>query len=198
MIKDLSFTKVSGEFKDAISVLKLDMSKIGSIYDGHEEKFFPVFFLVVPPVLNLIFAMISFSSMGAIFSRFVLWPIVIPFLSVVASAFIVSVVLNKWLKISVKYLGVFRVVCYSSVILWVSTIVFLLDTVGILHASNLFNLVFNIGVVWMVVVVYKFLFDYLKIAQNNAYIVLAVYIVGYLLSQKILGTLFVGSYYRIF
>ncbi|OGJ42279.1 hypothetical protein A3B60_03505 [Candidatus Peregrinibacteria bacterium RIFCSPLOWO2_01_FULL_39_12] len=198
MINNLSFTRFSSEFKNAFSVLRLDVSKIASIYESSSEKFFPVFFLAVPPVLNLIFAMLSFSSFGAIFSRFVLWPIVIPFLSVVAAAFIVCTVLKKWLKISIKYLGIFRVVCYSSVVLWASTVVFLLDAVGILQASNLSNLIFNIGAVWMVIVMYKFLFDYLKIAQNNAYIVLAVYVIGYLLSQKILGSLFVGSYYRIF
>lgn len=198
MIKDLSFTKIFGEFRNAVSVLKLDMGKIGSVYESPGEMFFPVFFLIVPPVLNFIFAVLSFSSFGAIFSRFVLWPIAIPVLSIAAASFIVSAVIKKWLKISIKYSGVFRVVCYSSVVLWASTVVFLLDAVGILQASNLFNLVFNIGVVWMLVVLYRFFVDHLKIAQNNAYIVVAVYIVGYLLSQKILGSLFVGSYYRIF
>lgn len=193
MIKNLNF-----EFKNAVSVLKLDMGKIASIYESPGEKFFPVFFLAVPPVLDLIFAAFSFSSIGSVFSKFVFWPIVIPFLSVVAAAFIVSAVIDKWLKISVKYLGVFRVVCYSSVVLWASAIIFLFDTVGIVQASNLSNLVFNIGVVWMIVVMYRFFIDHLKIAQNNAYIVIAVYVVGYLLFQKILGSLFVGSSYRIF
>ncbi|MFA6305754.1 MAG: hypothetical protein WC651_03425 [Candidatus Gracilibacteria bacterium] len=190
---------VISEAKDALAILKFDKVKMASVAARPDATRNGIIILVVPAVFNIVFGALSFpSGFSAIFSRFLVWPLLIPVISFAGMVFGVSFVARKYFHGVGHDIGFFRVLSYASIASWVSIPVVILSILGIFDVFNLFSLI-NLAVIVLVFAVcYHLLLDYHKVKKDDAIKVIAIGVVGYFILQWILGRVFVGSVYRYF
>lgn len=194
------FNQIIGELKDAIAVLRLKESAIHSVYEKKSATKWGIIILAVPVVVNLILSSLLFpSGFSAIFSRFLFWPTLIPFLVLAASFFVISMVAEKIFKVTnANHTGFFRVLAYASLVLWVTMAPFLLGIIGLDLGIGFFNLIWLAGFIWILAVAYNVLIKDYKMQQNDVFICLASGVVAYFIFKLILGKILVGNYYRFF
>jgi hypothetical protein len=187
------------EIKDAIQLLKLNKSKISSIAGNKSATVFGVIFLVIPPVLNIIFSSLSFSSgFGSIFSRYLLWPIFIPALSYAGTSFLMSLVAEKVFHGGKDHVGFFRIMAYASVAMGVTVVPFLFMLLGIMDAYGLFRLLYIIAGAWVLYVAFHVLMEHSKLTKENAIFTVVAGIVISIIIESILASLLVGVGYRLY
>ncbi|MFA7685264.1 MAG: YIP1 family protein [Candidatus Gracilibacteria bacterium] len=186
---------IVNEVKVAISVLKLDKVKMAEVAKNKEATFLGIGFLAVPAIINVILTALTFpSGFGSIFSRFLLWPIVIPVLSTVATTFLVSLVAEKAFKGNKDHVGFFRIVSYASVVLWVTILAYLLRLIGL----ELVFLASLVAGLYLLYVIYNILMEHHKLTKEHAiYTIIAAFFISILVSS-ILGNVLVGSGYRMY
>lgn len=187
------------ELRNAWEIVLLKRSRFSEVYNSG-EKFLPaLLILFLPPVLNLFLSSLMFpSGFGVIFSAVVFWPMIIPTFSLVACIFILFLVVDKWLAIELKWLGIFKLLAYASLPLWLSPVPFLLELLGVSSISVLFGAIWHFAVAWVFVVAYYFLRYQLKLSDRDLAISMVVTVLSYFVAQSILGRLLVGTYYRLF
>jgi hypothetical protein len=184
-------------FKDAVSVLKLDQNKMLEVSSDKSATIWGVIILAVPPLLNLLLTSLAFpSGFGVIFSRFLLWPILVPVLAVSATIILMSVLAVKAFKGQGSYINFFRTVSYAGIALWATIIPYLLAIFGLIDPVGLYNLVWLAALAWMVVVSYHMLLKYHKVTQQDAVIIIVIGVLGFFILRSILGEILVGSSYR--
>ncbi len=187
------------EIKDGIAILQLSKPVMAAVAARPSAKKWGFVILAVPPVVNLILSSMLFpSGFGAIFSRFLFWPMIIPTLSLVGAIFGMSYAAEKFFKTGHNHWAFFRVLAYSSIFLWLTIVPFLLGLLGILDPSGLYNLVSLVGAIWVFVVAYHLFLEWGKLSKQNAAIIVVGGFIAYLIFQLILGRILVGKYYRIF
>lgn len=187
------------EIKDGIAILQLNKPVMAAVAARPSAKKWGFVILAVPPVVNLILSSMLFpSGFGAIFSRFLFWPMIIPTLSLVGAIFAMSYGAEKFFKTGHNHWAFFRVLAYSSIFLWLTIVPFLFGLLGILDPSGLYNLVSLVGVIWVFVVAYHLFLEWGKLSKQNAAIIVVGGFIAYLIFQLILGRILVGKYYRIF
>lgn len=189
--------QIISHFNDAIAVLKLENSKMVEIAGRKEATKWGIVILVVPPVANFILAALNFSSgIGVIFSRFLLWPIFIPVLSIVGTTFLISFVAKSMFKGAGNHIAFFNVIAYSGAVLWITIIPFFLAFLGFLDAFGLFNLISIASAIWMLVVTYRMLMIHHKLNQQDATVTIVAGIIGFAILKSLLGGILVGDSYR--
>jgi len=187
------------EVKDAIKIIRLDKPKMTEISKKSSATKMAVIFLVVPFVVNLIFATLSFpSGFGAMFSGFFLWPIFIPVVSIVAMIFCMSIVAKKFFKGTGNDIEVFRTLSYpAAAILALDMVPFLLMLLIGFNAYSLANLINICAMAWTLVVGYYFLPESHKLNQQNLIIVLVIGGITYFIIGYLLGAILMPGTYRI-
>lgn len=184
--------------KNLVSVLKLDKEAMIRVSEDKEATKWGALAFSIPAVVNLTLASFTFpSGFGVIFSRFMLWPMLIPVISVVLSVFLMSFVAVKWFGGKGNHIGFFRVAAYGSSVLWVSIVPFVLGLLGILDPIGLYNLIWLLGAIWILVVCYQMLLMHHKLNDKDALIVVVIGVFGNLLFKNILGGVLVGNSYRL-
>ncbi|MFH1284444.1 MAG: hypothetical protein ABIH78_02535 [Candidatus Peregrinibacteria bacterium] len=183
---------------DAVKILKLDEGKMLEVSGKKNSTQWGIVILLVPPVINLILAALAFpSGFGVIFSRFLFWPIFVPVISLASVIFFVSFIAQKSFGGKGDNIGFFRTMAYSSLVLWISVIPFLLSLFGIIDAMSVYNLVSIVALAWMFVVAHKMLVSYHKLNRHDVVFALIVGIVSYFVAAAIFGRIFVGRAYRL-
>lgn len=191
--KDLPIVK---EIKDAVEILKLNKLKMAEVAARPAATKWGFVIILAPVVVNLILMAIRMpSGFGSIFSAYILWPFVIPVASFVAMIFIINFVAEKVFNAKGDYWSLFKVLAYASIVLWVSVIPWI---IGSFDSYQLFNLILFAGGIWTLVVAYHWLMEHNKLNQQNAVVTLVISIVACVIVQSILGTILVGTGYRIF
>lgn len=189
-------TLIITQIKNAVSILRLNKEKMLEVSQNKNATIWGIAFLVLPVIINLILMAVSFpSGFGVIFSRFMLWPMLVPVISIAGSVFLMSFLAEKFFKGVKDHLGFFRTVSYAGIALWASIIPFLLF--GILDQIGLFNLIMIAVGVWMLAVSYHMLLIQHKIKPNEAMIVIVGGVIGYLILTRILGLLLIGDSFRM-
>lgn len=191
---------IVNEIKDAVAVLKLDRVKMAEIAKNKESTLVGVGILVVPAVLNLILVSLSYDSgFGSAFSKYLLWPILIPVLSFVATIFLVSLVAEKFFHGGKDHLGFFRIMAYASIVLWVNVLPFLMGFIGMgIDAYSLFNLVGLAGNIYLLYVLYYVLMEHHKLNKERAvYAIIVAFFIS-IMASSILGNVLIGSAYRFY
>ncbi len=187
------------QFKNVLSILSLDKAVIANVSSKKESTLWAIIFFVLPIILNIFLAILIFpTGFGAIFSRFLFWPIVIPFLSFLIVLFLISFGVGKFLGKKVDFGSIFRVFGYASVVLWLTVISFLLNLIFGVNFGLFFNAVWVLGGILIFVVLYTFLKDVIKLNSQDVLVVIISAYIGYFLVQMILGRILVGPFYRIF
>lgn len=185
------------QIKNLVSVLKLEKEGFIRVAMDKSATFLGIFILIVPPILDLILASQAFpSGFSVMFSRFMMWPMFIPVLSISGVIFLMSFTANKLFNGIKDHIGFFRTVSYSSVILVVTIVPFILGFFGILDPIGLFNLIWMIGSIWIFVVSYNMLLIHHKLSKQDAIAVIVIGIIGYFIIRNILGGFLVGESYR--
>lgn len=186
------------QVKDAIAILKLDKTKMASVAERSDTVKWGIIILAVPPLLNIIlFSQLFPSGFGTIFTSVVFWAMLIPTLSVVGSIFAMSLIAERFFKAGSFHWQFFKVLSYASVTFWLTPLAFLLDLIGLIDASGIFNLIWSIGMIGVFVVAYNFLVHHKHLSQKDAALTLIGGVVAYYLLQQILGNILVGRYYRM-
>ena len=188
------------QVEGAIAVLKLDKAKMAEIARNKEATVFGIVFLAAPVVVNIILLALAFpSEFGSIFSRYLLWPIVIPVLAFAANAFLMSLIAEKAFKWNSDHVGFFRIMSYASVVLWVTVIPFVLLVVGLgLDAFSLFSLVSLAAGLYLLYIAYNVLMEHHKLTKENAvYTIIAGFFIS-IVVNSILGNILVGGGYKMY
>ncbi len=190
---------VISEAKDALAILKFDKVKMAHVAGKAEATRNGIIILLVPALFNILFGAMSFpSGFSAIFSRFLVWPLLIPVFAFVGMVFGVSYVARKYFHGVGHDIGFFRVLSYASIVSWVSIPVAILSMIGIFDIFNLLSLI-NLAVVIVVfAVAYHMLLDYHKVHKDDALKIMVIGIIGYFVLQWIFGKILVGDVYRYF
>lgn len=187
------------EIKQAWDVVLLRKSKFSEVYHSGENFFPAVVIFLLPPIVNLFLSSLMFpSGMGVIFSAVGFWPMIIPALCLFGSMVLMYIIVDKWLAIEIKWLGLFKLLAFASLPLWLSPVPFLLDLIGLASVSILFSAVWMFGVAWVFVVAYYFLRYQMKLSDRDLIITLVVSVLSYFVLQSLLGRILVGAYYRVF
>ncbi|MFH1533807.1 MAG: YIP1 family protein [Nitrospirota bacterium] len=189
----------SKRWNNLVSVLKLDREAMSRVANDKSATLCGVLILFVVPVINLILASFTFSSgFGVMFSRVMFWPMFIPVISIFCIIFLMNFIAIRFFGGKGNSVGFFRTVSYSSAVLWLSIVPYILSIFGILDPMGLYNLIMLVGLIWIAVVSYYMLMEHHKLSAKDAGTVVALGIIGYFLFRNILGRILVGSYYRWF
>jgi len=190
---------VISEAKEALAILKFDKVKMAHIAAKPEATRNGIIILLVPAFFNIVFGAMSFpSGFSAIFSRFLVWPLLIPVFAFVGMVFGVSYVARKYFHGVGHDVGFFRVLSYASIVSWVSIPVALLSILGIFDIFNLLNLIDLAVIIVVFSVAYHMLLDYHKVHKDDALKVIIIGVIGYFVLQWMFGKILVGDVYRYF
>jgi len=191
--------KLVVEIKDAVAILKLDKIKMVAVSQRETATFHSFIFLFFPVVVNLILFSITFRGgfLGSMFSKFLIWPLLIPVLALIASIFGMSYLAVKHFKLPQDHVGLFRVISYASVVSWLSIVPYLLYLLGIMEPTGLYNLISVASFVWAFVVAYHYFFEYKGLTKENAGMVVLAGIIGSFIAEALLGAILVGDSYRL-
>lgn len=185
---------IVAEVKDAIEILKLNKVKMAEIAAKPAATKWGWIILAIPIVVNLVLMFVRLpSGIMDFLSSYLLWTILIPVASFVGMIFIIDIVASKMFNAKSDFWGLFRVLAYASIVMWVTILPWLLMGSNLYSLFNLLNLAAGI---WCLVVTYKMLMEHYKLNQQNTVVALVVSIVGYLLVQYILGSVLIGPGYR--
>jgi len=194
-----SKSRLRSVFNDAIDILKLDTSKMHKVAAKKDATLYGTIILVAPVIFNVLLAGFSFpSGFGVIFSHFMFWPMLIPLIAIIVVIFGTSFVAEKMYKAKGSYIGFYRVVAYSSLVVWLSVAFFVLAIVLPIDPVGFLNLTWLVSVGWMLVVAYKMLQIHHKLKDNELVVVIAISIIGYFVVRGILGRVLMGDIYRFF
>lgn len=192
------FNHFVANLSDALRLIRFDRVAAVSVASRAVATKFGVFFLTLPVVVNLLLSSFLFpSGFSAIFSRFLLWPLVIPVLALVAMVFAIVFVAEKFFGSHAGYLEMFRVASYAAVFAWLGILPFFLDVIGISIGYGVFNLLWFVAVALVLAVVYFYLVQNTGLKKENAVVCLVAGVVVYFVAQLLLGEVLVGASYRI-
>ncbi len=183
--------------KKLVSVLKFDRETMIEVSQDKRATILGIVALFIPPVVNLILASFAFpSGFGVMLSRVMLWPMLIPVVSIIGVLFLMNAVANKFFNGKGNGIAFFRTVSCSAIILWVTIIPFLLALFTNVEPFGLFNLIWLAGVIWILLVCYKMLLYHHQLRQQDAITVIVIGVIGYFIFRKFLGMVLVGKFYR--
>ncbi|MBI4231664.1 hypothetical protein HY605_00405 [Candidatus Peregrinibacteria bacterium] len=194
----MEFFKLS-ELKSALKILSLDKRAIALLEAKVQIERLSWFIFFVPAVFYLLFVFFfstgGFSLMAV---KFGFWPLVIPQFALMLSVLIVSYLCNRYLHGHGNLKGLFNVYANFSIIYWLGIVIVLLDYIGLLNASALFNLFFAVALVWAIVLFNRLLLNSFKIHKNEVLVCLGLTVFVYFLVSELLGNIFIGAFYRFF
>ena len=187
------------EIKDAVAILKINKPKMGDVSRRQDSLKWGIIFLSVPPVINVVLSAIAFpDGFSGIFSRYVLWPVVIPALSFAATSFLVSYAAERGFHGQKDHVGFFKIMAYASISLWITIIPFLLMVLNFGDAyGSLGEIFYLVASALAMFVMYNALMEHHKLTKENAIIVVVAAVVIYVVVSSILGNILVGSGYRL-
>lgn len=196
---EINKDSLMNELKDAVEIVKLNKPKMSEVAKRPHATKMAVIFLVVPFVVTLILAILSFpSGFGSIFSGFLLWPIFIPIVSIVAMIFCMSIVSKKFFKGVGNDLEFFRTLSYpAAAILALNVVPFLLMLLIGFNAYSLANLINICAMAWTLVVSYYFLPEHHKTNQQDTIIVVVIGVLTYFVVAYLLGMVLMQGTYRM-
>ncbi|MBI4975726.1 YIP1 family protein [Candidatus Peregrinibacteria bacterium] len=187
----------AGEVKDSFKILKFDVHTMTIVSERKSATMYGGLFLGVPVVLNLILVSLNFpQGLGAMFSRFLFWPMIIPPLSLLGCMFVIGFLAKKSFSGAGNTEGVFRILSYCSAVAWFSIPVFVIAFLNILDPFKVLNMIWLVMLVWLFVVAYNMLIGYQKLKKEDAIVAMLVGIIAYLILQWFFGNVFMGGMYR--
>ncbi|MBD3330032.1 hypothetical protein GF354_00710 [Candidatus Peregrinibacteria bacterium] len=193
-IKD--FTKA---LTDALGLVKLDIHAVDRILKNKDTLMNGIIILVLPFLVNIILFSLSFpSGIGAIFSRFVFWPVIIPGLSIVGLIFFVAYFAKNVYKVKIEVNSFLGLMLYGSLVFWLLLLPVLLHVIGLNGLASLFNKLSLLLFLWYLLITYKVLGDHYKMDGQAALITVGAAGLVYFLLVETLGNLFVGGFYNFF
>ena len=146
------------ELKEALKLIKFDKEVISSVVGSKSATSYGFLILFSIPVFSIFFAGINYpSGFGSMFSRFLFWPLMIPFVSLTLVFFLESFYLKKLFKIKINYLGLFRVLSYASLVLAVIVVFFILNLFDFRLGNNFYNLLFYLAFTFVFIFNFRFL-----------------------------------------
>jgi hypothetical protein len=189
---------IVNEVKEAIQVLKLNKLKMADVARRKDSLKWGIVFIAVPAVVNVILSAIAFpSGFGGIFSRYLLWPVVIPALSFAATAFLVSYVAEKGFHGQKDHVGFFKIMAYASVALWITIIPSILMVLGLADMlGSLSQLISLAASAWVLYVTYFALMEHHKLTKENSILTIVAAVVISIIVSGLLGGILVGNGYR--
>lgn len=191
--------KIVDRVKEGVAILRMEVPVMKSVFDRVNSFSWGIFSLVLPIVVNSFLAALSFpSGFGSIFSKFVFWPISVPFLAMGASFVVMALFVERNLKIKLEWKKFFGLLGSASVVCWLTSLVFLFNAIGLMDISSLFNLIWLGSVALVFFAAYTFLMKVKGLVHKDALISVIVGVVSLFLIQILLGKMLVGSYYRLF
>lgn len=188
------------EIKTAVEILKLNKVKMSEVAHHKDATLVGIGFLIVPSILNVVLVYLSCGAgFGGIFSKYLLWPLMIPALSFAATIFLVSLVAEKFFHGNKDHVGFFRIMAYASVLLWINVLPFLMGLIGLgINSYSLFNLVGAAGSLYLLYVLYYVLMEHHKLNKEKAvYVIVAAFLISIVVSS-VLGNILVGSSYSFY
>lgn len=187
------------EIKNALRILALDKRAIQLIENKDSANRLSWLILAMPAFLYIVFlSFFSTSGFSLIAMKFNFWPLIIPQLSLMISALLVGYFANNYLHGHGDLKGLFRVLAHFFVIYWAGIVILFFDYIGVWSAGVVFNLFFLLILVGSLFVFNYLLCTIFKIHKREALLCLGFTVLIYFILNELLGSILIGSYYKIF
>jgi hypothetical protein len=191
--------KFKGKFLKALEIIKLNKATVAAVYAEKGALKMSALLFFVPFVVNLLLSTVLFpSGFRALFSRYSLWPLLIPYLSVILMIGAVYLLLDKYFKKSPDLEGVMNVTFHAGVFWWLTMVPYVFAALGLFDLSAFNSLIWYAGFALVLWALYTVLRDVLKLKDNEVIISLVFAVIAFVFAQNILGNLLIGSYYHLF
>lgn len=188
----------SAQFAKALDVVQMKVHSFSEVAKSEESTKWGIVFFALPVLVNLILAAVTFpSGFSAIFSRFLIWPLAIPVLALSGSVIGVAYVAKKYFNAKGEMIWLFRVASHVSIVLWLTMILFLLGVLGIFDSFGLYNLVWVVNLVLVLTAAEKTFVSLYGVSKKDALILTVGVLIGYFILKSLLGSILVGSSYRM-
>lgn len=183
----------------AFDVVQMKAHSFQEVAKSEESTKWGIVILALPVVVNLVFAAVTFpSGFSAIFSRFLIWPLAIPVLALSGSVVAVGYIAKKYFNSKGEIVLLFRVASHISIVLWLTMVLFLLGVLGLFDSFGLYNLVWVVNLVLVLLAAEKTFATLYGMNKKDALILTVFVLVGYFIFKSLLGSVLVGSSYRMF
>ncbi|MDA1061188.1 MAG: hypothetical protein O3B47_05360 [bacterium] len=182
-----------------MAIIKQDRIIIEAVASRKSATGWGIFILIFPPIVNLFLKSLQYKAgLSSIFSPYVFWVTFVPAISLIGAIFALSICAEQFFSRSVSHTKLFRVLSYASLFLWLGILPFILELFDISLGFGLFNIIWMLGFMFMLLAGYLFLTSHHRLSQKDGIICLLVAVVAYFILNSVLGNMLVGSGYRIF
>ena len=186
------------EIHNALKLIKFDKEVISSVVGDESTTKYGFLILFVTPFLSVFFAALKYSSgLGSLFSKYLFWPLMIPFVSLTFVFFLEAFFLRKIYKVKIKYLPLFRVLSYASIVFILMVVFFILSLFGLNLGDNFLNFLFFSAFFFLLNLNYRFISLVYSLKKSSILVVLCFSVFAYLFVNYFLGIFLVGSSYNI-
>lgn len=186
------------EFKKAVDTAKMKMHVLESVAKSSESTKWGLIFFGVPVFVNLFLATVTFpSGFSAIFSRFLIWPLMIPVLSISISVFAVGYIAKRFFEAKGEIIWLFRLVSYVSIVLWLTMVFFFIGVLGIFDSFGPYSLIWIVNLVLIFNASEKAFVSLFGLNKKDSLILAVLIVVGFFVFKAILGNILVGGSYRM-
>lgn len=149
-----SYENLKKEVCLAYNLVKLDKPSFDAVIKKTKAFQYGLLIIFVPALFNVLLAALNFpTGFGGIFSRHILWEIVIPPISYVLTVFVASYLLKRLMNFKVD--GLVSVLLYAGVVFALTVVPFALSLLGVLVGERLLSLIWPIGLVFGVMPVFQ-------------------------------------------
>lgn len=183
--------KIKTIITDAIAVSKMDKVTIEKVANSKKSLEYGLYILLVPFVLNIGLAALNSTTFFSLQARMFL----LPLLSVVGVIFLLSFAAQLLFKKKGNHTAFFRVLSYATIFSWLSVIPVLLNVIGLGDFFNLFNDVYLVACLVVLVVAYQLLMSSYHLSKDRALMLVFGGFVMFFVLEGILGSVLIGRFY---
>ncbi len=179
------------EVKKAVAVISMKEPEMKSVSLNQKSEVYGALIFLFPIVLSTLFMFLTTPYF--VFS-YAIYLILIQVAAFASTGFSAMLVADKVFKTKISIRPLFRLLAYASIATWPIIIPSFFSLINVYGLSRLFSFT-NFFVLWIFVIEYFYLFNVLKVKQNDAIIISVVTGVSYYLVLSLLGRMFFGSFY---
>jgi hypothetical protein len=185
--------KIKTIINDAIDVSKMNKAKMDKVANSKKSFEYGIYILLAPFVVNVVLAALN----GMTFFNLQIKMFLLPLLTIVGMIFLMSLAAELIFKKKGDHKVFFRVLAYASIFSWLSVVPVFLSLIGLGEFFNLFNDVYLVTYLFVLVAAYHMLMSHYHLSKDNTIIVVVAGFVVFFLLQGILGNLLIGRFYSL-
>ncbi|MDX9970872.1 MAG: hypothetical protein RBS56_03105 [Candidatus Gracilibacteria bacterium] len=179
------------EVKKAVDVISMKDASMKSVSLNQKSEVYGALIFLLPVAVSTLFMFLTTPYF--VFS-YALYLILIQVLAFASTGFSAMLIADKVFKTKISIRPLFRIFSYASIVTWPMIIPSFFTLLNLYGIARLFSFT-RFFILWIFVIQYFYLFNVLKVKQNDAIIISVATGISYYLVLSILGKFFFGSFY---